>query len=172
MANESPMTLAEVRALLYRHYGDNDPIDPNNLFRSGLNEVLERISKHSAYEGAVERVDVQDAGYITSHLLTLPYAYESVLALTLNDDPKRIMDRNYEFRLGNVQRRKRGCRNENGVKRNLAKTNNGNTAICKKNPMISRSAPERSNWKGNWRVFLNLWRFRVGRRPRWWPPVC
>ena len=92
MANERPLTLAEARTLLGAHaHTDN--------FELALNEALERIYSEGIWDGIVDRVDLNPVNgtYIVDEIITLPYDYEALIAISINDNPKPIMARQFEF---------------------------------------------------------------------------
>ena len=92
MANERPLTLSEARTLLSAHaHTDN--------FELALNEALERIYSEGIWDGVVDRVDLNPTGgtYITNEILTLPYEYEALVAVAIDENPTPIMARQYEF---------------------------------------------------------------------------
>ena len=92
MANERPLTLAEARTLLSSHAYTDD-------FELALNEALERIYSEGIWDGVVDRVDLNPSGgtYISNEIITLPYEYEALIALAINENPTPIMARQYEF---------------------------------------------------------------------------
>jgi hypothetical protein len=94
MANEKPLTLAEARNLLYKHV-TCDQSDACGEFRLALNEALERIYSDGVWDGLMVRADV--SGYITDNVLTLPYAYDAMLAIALDDHPYDIFSEEHEF---------------------------------------------------------------------------
>jgi len=94
MANERPLTLSEARALLYKHVHD-DPSDACGSFAAALNEVLERFYSKGLWDGYLERLDV--SSWITDNVMTLPYAYEGILAILVDDCPWDIFDKTHEF---------------------------------------------------------------------------
>ena len=81
MASEirSPLTLAEARNLL----GGYVPQDSD--FETAINEVLERIYSEGIWDGGTERVDL--SSYIVNEILTLPYEYDAMLAVAIDDNP-------------------------------------------------------------------------------------
>lgn len=97
MANERHLTLAEARTLLYKHATD-DASDSDGTFKARLNEALERIYTEGIWDGLTERVDV--SSYVSNEVLTLPYAYEHMLSIAIDDTPTPIMGKQYEFMKG------------------------------------------------------------------------
>lgn len=97
MANERPLTLAEARKLLYT-YATKDAADVEGAFRARINEALERISSDGIWEGLMERVDLTP--YISAEILTLPYAYDALMAVAVDKGPTNIMDEGLEFTQG------------------------------------------------------------------------
>lgn len=97
MAYERPLTLEEARRQLYQHATD-DPADANYTFRNALNEALERIDSHGIWEGQKARIlDTQLHPLITADILTLPKAYESMIAVNIDDGPRSIFEDTHEF---------------------------------------------------------------------------
>lgn len=94
MANERPYTFAEARALLYSHATD-DPGDADGTFRNSLNEAIERIFDAGIWDGLTVRLDV--SSWITAEVMTLPYAYEALIAVAVDDVPYPIIDEGLEF---------------------------------------------------------------------------
>lgn len=97
MANESPLTYAEARAMLYR-YAHSDPQDTTKCFRDALNQVLERIFSTGIWRGM--RVRESLTPYITANVMTLPYGYDSVTAVAVDDIPYDIVTEEHEFTAG------------------------------------------------------------------------
>lgn len=92
MANERPLTLSEARVLLSPHaHTDN--------FELALNEALERIYSEGIWDGIIDRIDLNPDGgaYISNEIITLPYEYETLIAVAIEDNPTPIMARQYEF---------------------------------------------------------------------------
>lgn len=94
MAFKRPQTLAEVRHLLYRHV-TADPLDEAFEFRDALNEVLERVYQKGIWREHVKTLPVDE--WIEDHVLTLPYEYESMLAVNVDGNPTPIFDEYLEF---------------------------------------------------------------------------
>ena len=92
MANERPLTLSEARTLLSTHAHTDD-------FELALNEALERIYSEGIWDGVVDRIDLNPSGgtYISNEIITLPYDYEALIAIAIDDNPVPIMARQYEF---------------------------------------------------------------------------
>ena len=92
MANERPLTLSEARTLLSAHAHTDD-------FELALNEALERIYSEGIWDGVVDRIDLNPTGgnYISNEILTLPYDYEALIAIAIDENPTPIMARQYEF---------------------------------------------------------------------------
>lgn len=97
MAYERPLTYAEAKNRLYKHATD-DFDDTDGTFKIRLNEALERIYTEGIWEGLTSRMSV--ASYITDEVLSLPYAYEAMLSIAIDDVPYPIMGKQYEFMQG------------------------------------------------------------------------
>ena len=97
MANERNLTLAEARALLYKHATD-DASDSDGTFKARLNEAIERIYTEGIWDGLTVRADL--SSYVANEVLTLPYAYEAILSIAIDDNPTPIMGKQYEFMRG------------------------------------------------------------------------
>tara|TARA_R100000152_G_C6685748_1_gene118548 strand:- start:5 stop:703 length:699 start_codon:yes stop_codon:yes gene_type:complete len=103
MANERPLLLSEARGLLYKHATDEvDTLAGKDAFSDRLNEALERIYTEGIWDGLQARVDLNASGssYISDEILTLPYAYEAMLSIAIDEDPTPIMGKQYEFMPG------------------------------------------------------------------------
>lgn len=72
----TPTTVADVRSQLEPQFGPNS-------FIQALNEVMERYTKSGKWKGAVLEVDFPSS----TGFVTLPYEFESVLAMTYNRMP-------------------------------------------------------------------------------------
>lgn len=94
MANEYPLTYEETRNLLWRQ-AHSDPSDSQKLFRDALNQVLERIYSTGIWKGMRLREDLTP--YITNGVMTLPYGYDSVVAIAVDDIPRDIITEEHEF---------------------------------------------------------------------------
>jgi len=97
MAYERPLTYAEAKNRLYKHATD-DFDDTDGTFGIRLNEALERIYTEGIWEGLTSRMSV--TSYITDEVLSLPYAYEAMLSIAIDDVPYPIMGKQYEFMQG------------------------------------------------------------------------
>jgi hypothetical protein len=96
MANERPMTLSEVRALLWKH-ATADAADTSGDFTVALNEALERIHSEGLVPETVERVNLATSGYITNDVCQLPYLYDIMLAVNVDEVPREIIGQQLEF---------------------------------------------------------------------------
>ena len=101
MAYERPLEYSEVKNRLYKHATD-DFDDTDGTFKIRLNEAVERIYTEGIWDGLQARVDLNASGgsFIASEILTLPYAYEAMLAIAIDEDPTPIMGKQYEFMQG------------------------------------------------------------------------
>lgn len=84
-----PLLLSEARTLL----GGYVPQDSD--FETAINEAVERIYSEGIWDGHTDRLNL--ASYITNEILSLPYEYESLLSIAIDDAPIPIMARQHEF---------------------------------------------------------------------------
>ena len=63
-----------------------------------MNEALERIYTEGIWEGLTVRASV--LSYITDEVLSLPYQYEAMISIAIDDNPYPIMGKQYEFMQG------------------------------------------------------------------------
>ena len=91
MATETklPLLLSEARTLL----GGYVPQDTD--FETAINEAVERIYSEGIWDGVTDRLDL--TSYITDEILSLPYEYESLLSIAIDDSPTPVMGRQHEF---------------------------------------------------------------------------
>lgn len=82
---DTQLTLAEVRAALYKEVDASDPNSPEFLLR--LNEVIERLTYSGKWKGAVMYLNlpVSDTGFVT-----LPREYLGVLSLRYRKIPRMV----------------------------------------------------------------------------------
>lgn len=91
MATETklPLLLSEARTLL----GGYVPQDTD--FETAINEAVERIYSEGIWDGVTDRLDL--TSHITDEVLSLPYEYESLLSIAIDDSPVPVMGRQHEF---------------------------------------------------------------------------
>ncbi len=85
---ERPLTLADCRRLL-ADYALPDKFD------SALNQALERIFSEGQWPGC--KVEADLSSYIADYILTLPYEYETLMAVNWLKRPVLIVDLNAEY---------------------------------------------------------------------------
>lgn len=88
MPNERPLTLADCRRLL-ADYALPDKFD------GALNQCLERIHSEGQWPGGKLTVDLTP--YVEDCILTLPYEYETLIAINWLGYSRLIVDVNMEF---------------------------------------------------------------------------
>ena len=88
MPNERPLTLADCRRLL-ADYALPDKFD------GALNQCLERIHSEGMWPGGKVTVDLTP--YVTDCILTLPYEYETLIAVVWLGQSRLIVDTNAEY---------------------------------------------------------------------------
>jgi len=88
------MRYDEVRARLYSHIVSSED-DPEGVFREALNQALESLHTEGMWDGTTTRTDIKP--YITSNILTLPYAYDTMVAVAVEDSPVGIVNQSLEF---------------------------------------------------------------------------
>jgi len=105
------MTVDEVRILLWK-YATTDPNDADGRFLTALNQAAERIHSEGIWQGLKLQIDLSP--YIslvdpTKGILTLPYEYEAVLAMQVDDAPVFIVDEAVEYTAGGLGERTGGA---------------------------------------------------------------
>ena len=94
MANERPITVAEARNLLWR-YTTADQTDADGRFLFRLNQAVERVISSGVWEGEKESVDL--SSYISNEVLSLPYAYDTMMGVHVDGSPRTIYSEDIEF---------------------------------------------------------------------------
>ena len=92
---ERPITVEEARKLLYR-YATSDSTDADGVFLFRLNQVIERLNELGIWEGRKNEVD-DLTPYITDHVLTLPYKYDTLVGIKVSDVPLNILPLEVEY---------------------------------------------------------------------------
>ncbi len=104
------MTVDEVRILLWK-YATTDPNDGDGQFLASLNQAAERIHSEGIWQGLKLQIDLSpyvDLADPDKGLLTLPYEYEGVLAMQIDDSPVMIVDEAVEYTAGGYGERTGG----------------------------------------------------------------
>lgn len=83
---DTPLTLAEVRATLYKEVDASDPDSPEFLLR--LNEGRMRLINSGKWKGSIMKLDIPAS---STGFITLPRDYLGVLSMTYRRIPRPVM---------------------------------------------------------------------------------
>ena len=93
------MTVDQARMLLWK-YATADPNDATGEFLMALNQAVERIYSEGIWTGLKTEVDLKpfvSLDEATLGILTLPYQYDVLLAIQIDDHPYTLIDEAVEY---------------------------------------------------------------------------